>query len=472
VSLPVVAPNDGVRSRRWDAVILGSGISALVTAARLGMAGQRVLVVEEEATRTSFAGLREPFFLAGARDTGILHLCLRELTLSLIDRRRIEEEEISLQLVGRNLRPDLGAAELTVEELVAWGICKPDDAHRLVRSLAEASEAERKAMLSSPLVRLGRRMGRTRPGIEGSHRRGLPAEAANADPELSHLLNAQVRALSNLATISPSPEAQARLLGSVLQGGAGFHGGPPWLHEILRRRVESVFGEFRTLSRKFRLVSVMNQPGIAVQGNSEIWVGRMLIIAAPPTALASMLEPKDTPEFLKKQRTTRRRLCVHLRVKRRILPEGMSKRVVLLSEPGPNGEPGSLATISVFMRDDDPKWVDLVVRSIASEGLEPAEQERRLVERTLELMPFHATQHADHHPDQVERIAVKQPRWDDDNWLEDPAHGACWPGELDLRVSTKPPIYMLDRSWVGGLGVEGDLLLGLRAGEILHKELG
>ncbi|MBW2387335.1 MAG: hypothetical protein JRG89_02765 [Deltaproteobacteria bacterium] len=464
MSLPVVAPNDGVRSRRWDAVILGSGISALVTAARLGMAGQRVLIVEEEATRTCFAGLREPFFLAGARNSGILQLCLRELTLSLIDRRRIEEEEISLQLVGRDLRPDVGRAELTAEELVAWGVCKPDPAHRLVRSLAEASEAERKAMLSSPLVRLGRRMGRSRPGVEGSHRRGLPAEAANANPELARLLNAQVRALSNLATATPGPEAQARLLGSLLEGGAGFQGGPPWLHEILRRRVESVFGEFRTLSRKFRLVSVMNQPGIAVQGSSEIWAGRMLIIAAPPTALASILEPKDTPDFLKKQRKSRQRLCVHLRVRRRVLPEGMSKRVVLLNEPGSTGEPGALATLSVFMRDNDPKWVDLVIRSIALEGLEPAEQEQRLVERVLALMPFHE--------DQVERIAIKQPRWDDDNCLEDPAHGACWPGELDLRATAKLPIYMLDRSWVGGLGLEGDLLLGLRAGEILQKELG
>jgi hypothetical protein len=459
-----VAPSDGLRSRRWDAVILGSGISALVTAARLGMAGQRVLVVEEEATRTSFAGLREPFFLAGARDSGILHLGLRELTLSLIDRRRIEEEEISLQLVGRDLRPDIGSAELTAEELVAWGVCKPDDAHRLVRSLGEASEAERKAMLASPLVRLGRRMGRNRPGTHGSHRRGLPAEAAGAGPDLARLLDAQVRALSNLATTTPGPEAQARLLGSLLKGGAGFQGGPPWLHEILRRRVESVFGEFRTLSRKFRLVSVMNQPGIAVQGNSEIWVGRMLIIAAPPTALASILEPKDTPDFLKPKRKTRRRLCVHLRVRREILPEGMSKRVVLLSEPGPTGEPGALATLSVFPRDNDPKWVDLVVRSIALEGLEPAVQEQRLVERVLALMPFHA--------DQIERIAIKRPLWDDDNWLEDPVHGACWPGELDLRVSTKLPIYMLDRSWVAGLGLEGDLLLGLRAGELLQKELG
>lgn len=459
----MVAQTDGVRSRRWDAVILGSGISALITAARLGMAGQRVLVVEEGNARALHPAIREPFFLAGARDHGMLDLCMRELMLSLIDRRRIEEEEISLQLVGRDLRADIGGAELTAEELVAWGICKPDIAHTLVRSLGEASEAERQAMLASPLVRLGRRVGLGRAGAEGSHRRGMPAEATGADPRLAELLAAQVRALSNLATAQPGPESQARLLGSVYKGGAGFSSGPPWLHGILRRRVEAVFGEFRTLSRKFRLVSVMDQPGIAVHGSSEIWVGRILVVGAPSSALANMLEPQDRPQFLKTERTTRRRLCVHLRTKSSILPEGMSKRVVLLNETSATGSPQGVATLSVFAREDDPKMVDLIVRSVATQSVDHAEQEQRLVDRTLALIPFHG--------DQVERVPVKQPVWDDDHLLEDPRRGACWPGELELRVTAKLPVYSLDRSFVAGLGLEGDLLLGLRAGELLQKEL-
>ncbi|MCP4038501.1 MAG: hypothetical protein GY733_16290 [bacterium] len=463
MSLPVVSQGDGVRSRRWDAVILGSGVSALVLASRLGMAGQRVLIVEEESTRTGFPGLREPFYLAGAREGGILEHTLRELTLSLIDRRRIEDQEISYQLVGENLRADIGGAELSAEELVAWGVCKPDPARQLVRSLLEASEAERKTMLSSPLVRIGRRVGRPRTGIEGSHRRGLPAEAATAAPELTGLLDAQVRALSNLGFATPGPESQARLLGGALKGGAGFAGGPPWLHEILRRRVESVFGEFRTLARKFRLVSVVNQPGISVQGNSEIWAGRMLIVAAPSTALANLLEPGDTPEFLKHKRQVRRRLNVHLRAHNRVLPEGMATRVVLLDESGSSPDADRIATLNVFRRNDDPNWVDLVIRGMAVDGAEQAEQEQHLVDRALALMPFHK--------DQVERIPVKIPRWDDDHLLEDPPGGASWPGEMDLRVSAKLPIYLLDRAQVGGLGVEGDLLLGLRAGEALQKEL-
>jgi len=424
------------------------------------MAGQRVLIVEEEAASSGFPGLREPFFLAGARGGGILEHGLRELTLSLIDRRRIEDEELSYQLVDDNLRADVGSAEVSAEELVAWGVCKPDIAHALVRGLVEASEAERKAMLANPLVRIGRRKGRGRIGGEGSHRRGLPAEAANAEAQVARLLQAQLRALSNLGTSAPGPEAQARLLGSALKGGAGFPGGPPWLHEILRRRVESVFGEFRTLSRDFRLVSVMNQPGICVQGSSEIWVGRMLIIAAPTSALARRLGPENTPGFLDPKRKGRRRINVHLRVRRRVLPEGMAKRVVLLE---PTNRPGPIATLNLFARDDDQKWVDLVVRGMEIEGIDNEEQEQQLVDRALALMPFHG--------EQVERIPVKIPRWDDDHWLEDPQGSACWPGEMDLRLSAKLPVFQLDRAWVAGLGLEGDLLLGLRAGEQLHKAL-
>ncbi len=462
MSFPVVSQSEGARARRWDAVIVGSNIPALVLAARLGMAGNRVLVVEEETARTSFAGLREPFYLAGARGGGVLEHSLKELTLSLIDRRRIEDEEVSYQLVAEQLRADIGRAELTAEELVAWSLCKPDTAHALVRTVHEASEVERKIMLATPLVRVGRRMGRARTGAEGNHRRGLPAEAAHAEADLARVLAAQVRALSNLATAPPGPEAQARLLGSALCGGVGFPEGGPWLHEMLRRRVESVFGEFRTLSRKFRLVSVMNQPGVSVAGSNEIWAGRLLVVAAPTTALAGVLEPKDTPEFLKHPRTARRRINVHLRVHRDVLPEGMAKRVILLPDD-PASDVEHVATLSVFARENDPKHRDVVLRGMAREGVEPEAVASELRDRALGLMPFHH--------DKIEDIPVKVPRWDDDHLLEDPLRGACWPGEIDLRASAKLPVHLLDRAFVGGLGLEGDLLLGLRGGEILRREL-
>ena len=465
MALPAVAPGDQTRARRWDAVILGSGISALVCAARLGMAGQRVLVVEEEAASSGFPGLREPFFLAGARDSGLLDHTMRELTLSLIERRRIVPQELSYQVLGPELRLDVGAPDLSAGELVAWGLCKPELAHSLTRALNESSEAERKAMLTASLVRLGRRVGRGRSGAAGSHRRGLPAEVASPDPRLAPILAAQVRALSNLASALPGPECQARLLGSALAGGAGFASGPPWLHGMLRRRVEAVFGEFRTLGRRFRLVSVLNQPGIQVQGGRELWVGRALILAAPPTAIASQIDDKDLPSFLPIERPTKRRVAVHLRAERSILPEALSARSIWIEDPSALDAARSAFTLSILPRENDPKRVDLLARGVPAEGQSDADCEAQMTRKILALLPFSEGK--------IEQRAIQRPAWDCEDWLEDPVRAtAGWPSDLDLRLHAKPPVYLLDRAWVAGLGAEGDLLLGLRAGDALATELG
>ena len=64
------------------------------------------------------------------------------------------------------------------------------------------------------------------------------------------------------------------------------------------------------------------------------------------------------------------------------------------------------------------------------------------------------------------------PRWDsDDGWLEDPVGAGSWPGEVDLRLESRPPIYCLDRAGAAGLGLEGDLLLGWRGGDAIAAEI-
>ena len=114
--LRAISGDQGLRARRWDVIVLGSGLAALVAAARLGIAGQKVLVVEEAGVRGAFPGLREPFFLAGARDGGMLEACLRSLKLPLIDRRRIHAERLSYQVVGPDLRFDVGEAPITAQD--------------------------------------------------------------------------------------------------------------------------------------------------------------------------------------------------------------------------------------------------------------------------------------------------------------------------------------------------------------------
>jgi hypothetical protein len=461
--LEPVAGAERLRARRWDAIILGSGVCGLVAAARLGAAGHRVLVVEEDAARALPPCLREPFLLSGARDGGVLDACLRQLNIPLIDQRRIASERLAYQVISPKLRLDVGGPGLTRDELVSWGLCEPEEASSVTRSLVEATEAERKVMLASPLVRIGRRLSLARSGTQGSHVRGLPAEAAAASPELRAVLDAQVEALSNLATASATPEARARLLGVPLAGGAGFGDAPPWLLGLLRKRVEAVYGEFRSVAGRLDLVAVDQQPGIAVEKTGELWVGRALVLACATSALAGALAGERIPELLDTDRTRRRRIALQLRIHRDWVPRGMSARAVLLGDPDADGLAGRIATLTAFAPMAGDESVDLVVRMRVAddESIDAAEDE--LHARVAALMPFAE--------DRLERRPYRRPLWDDDDWLEDPAPGAGWPAEVDLRVSHRPCVYRLDRAEVGGLGLEGDLLLGWRAGDAIAQEL-
>jgi hypothetical protein len=463
-SLPAVTGAERLRARRWDALVLGSNLTALVAAARLGAAGHRVLVIEEDANRALFPGLREPFFLAGARDGGVMDACLRELSIPLIDQRRVGAERLAYQVISDKFRIDVGSPDITREELTGWGLCDPESAAHLVRKLAEATEAERKVMFSSPLVRIGRRLSIARAGTAGSHVRGLPAEAASPGTELGPVLDAQVTAMSNLATAEASPEARARLLGCALAGGAGFGDGPPWLLGLLRRRVEAVYGEFRTLAGGFDLRSVDNQPAVIVENTSELWVGRVLLVAAPPAAVASVLSNRTLPDFLNLKRPRRRRIAIHLRAHRDALPSGMCPRLILMSDAG-RGDPGSrVISVTASAGPSGSDDVELVARMLIDEGEDIGLAEQEIEARFVALCPFSEGK--------IKRRPHRAPIWDDESWLEDPLPGTGWPAEIDLKVSSRPTVYRLDRAEVGGLGLEGDLLLGWRAGDAIAHELG
>ncbi len=483
VEIPLLNSSEAPRARRWDALILGSGIPALVAAARIGGAGQRVLVVEEEAHSVLPPAIREPFFLAGLRDEGVLDACLRALTVPLIDRRRFAAERLAYQIAADPYRIEIGQPVVTADELVTWGLAKPDDAQSLVRHLIESSEIERQLLLQAPFVRVGRRVAGSRgaTGI-GNHKRGLPGDAATATGPLGQVIAAQIRSLSNLGQTSPSPEAQARLLGVGLAGGAGFADAPPWLADLLRKRVTALYGDFRTLSGQFELVSVSGQPGIRVIRTGEIWLGRSLVLASPLSSLSDTLgdDPNRPAPSLLDRRVSRGYRAVFLyRIPTTILPEGMNARVILPGMRSGNTKVDRNAgaeaadptvTVTAFPSQTQIGYVDLVARaSIPTTNREslPAQLSnlgQSITARLQALMPFCG--------DELEQIEVTPPQWDsDDGWLEDPPPGTGWPAEIDLRLSTRPPIYHLDRAAVAGLGLEGDLLLGWRGGDAIAAEL-
>jgi hypothetical protein len=113
-------------------------------------------------------------------------------------------------------------------------------------------------------------------------------------------------------------------------------------------------------------------------------------------------------------------------------------------------------------RHDD--TVDLVASSVvAADESNVAAREAEIEAGVAELMPFAAGA--------LVRQPEPSPRWDSDDFLCDPAASAGWPATSNIRISSRPPTFALDRAAVAGLGFEGDVLLGWRTGDCVAAEL-
>jgi hypothetical protein len=345
----------------------------------------------------------------------------------------------------------------------------------VLRALEGAAEAERLAMLSAPVVRSGRRLirsGRRPDGMaalaDGQRvralppERGLPAEVSAAPEALRRLFDVLCRSLSHAARPPTSPEARARLLGALLAGATTLGGADGWLRGMLRRRLAALFGEFRSLSGPIRLVTVAQQPGIALGNSDEIWAGRAMILNAPRAALAGALA-QDVPDLMRGAPPSRRRVFVRLRGSRRALPEAMSENVIYVRDAAAPFEGANLIAVRAFA-GGAPDEIDLLASAVLPAEAARGEQAAANIEEALrELLPFSESA--------LVREPVPQPHWDTDAVLGDPEPGTGWPAECDIRLSSRPPIYALERTWLGDLGFEGDLLLGWRAGDAIADEL-
>jgi len=463
------------RTRRWDALVLGGALPGLVTAIVLGQRGARVLVLEEESAARGFPGLREPFFLPGSERDSVLGACLRTLGVPLIDQRRVQIDPVGLQLVLPDARLDVGDASLSASEWVSWGLAKPQLARSLARALGAAADAERRALLAAPFVRSSRRLGLGAlrgvpvrkplvplpPEAAAAAARGLPAELAELPPRLAAVLEAQTRGLSRLGGAAPGPEARARLLGAPFEGGATIRG-VPWLREILRQRIQSLYGEFRTLAGPFSLIAPSGQPGVAQPGSEEVWAGRVLVVNAPLATLARVAEQKEILGLLRTPPERHRRRALHLRIPRRAVPEAMAPRLLRIADPDAPLEGANLVALRVFQATGDAETADVVVSAVAmAESADLEALDRALEAVAAELLPFA----------ECARCRAPEPRWDTDDPLPDPMPGAGWPADCDVRASSRQPVYCLERSAVAALGVEGDLLLGWRTGEAILADL-
>ncbi len=451
-----------LRARRWDVVMLGGALPGLAAAIRLAMGGLRVLIIEEESAAKTPDFVREPFFLPGGFGDGIVDACLRSLGIPVIDRRELVASDLAYQVLLPDARVDVGNAHVTAEDLVAWGLAKPDVAPDLLRRLAEAARAEGEALLAADPARAHALRAGKRPVMQVAAR-GLPAGMRELAPPLARFFELQTRGLSNLANATPPPEALARLLGSALLGGtslADSHGG---VRALFRRRLATLHAEFRSLSGAFQFVEVGEHPGVAREQPADVWIGRAVVINAPVAKLAAAQRTwgYEVPRFLDGPAPTARRVTLHLRAIAEAIPEPLAPRALLASDAVPGG-----VALSVLPSPRGARFAELVARAVCADD---AESGPALAVKMREALGALL-------PEGDARITAaalaEPPLWDDEAALLDPDRGASLSALPPLRAGGRRPVFRIPREAGAALGVEGDLLLGCQVGDAIRGELG
>lgn len=453
-----------LRARRWDVLVLGGALGGLAAAVRLGSKGLRVCVVEEDEAARLPNFLREPFFLPGLGGAGPLDRALRELGLPPIERRDLVIDPVAFQVLLPDARVDVGRAELLASELVSWGLAKPEAAEALVAAIAAAGEAAERRIGALEWIRRGGLRGLARPAREPEPMPPLAGVLREPAPALAPLLTAWTRALAGPASAALPPEAFGRVLAAPLAGGACFARPDTGLRTLLQRRIESLHGEFRTLAGPFRLAELGEDPGVARITQADVWLGRALIVNAPGAQLAAALRGfgQEVPRWLEGPAPVAREVRVHARALREAVPEPLARRAVLAGAASGCGSPEWPITLLQEPSTRGPQFVELV----ASASF-PAEHDVAAAEDTIaaglgRLLPFAGSR--------VRRAnALPRPLWDDEG-VRFAAGPGGWPHGLELRASRRV-VYRLAREHVAALGPEGEILLGVRAGDAILADL-
>ncbi len=473
-ALPPIGARETIRVRRWDAVILGGALPGLVAAIRLGMRGNRVLILEEQAAAGVFPGVREPFLMPGNGQDGVLGSCMKELGIPLIDRRNVRSESLAYQVAFPQARVDVGEIDWTADELEAWDILPEGAARSVLTSLRESAEASQATIPTEGPASRGRRMNRAPRSpwvLEGAHARsnrsGNPPDpwqcGAAGTEKLATFFDAQLRTLSNFAEHPPTATVRTRLLGSALGGAAEISGRNRWLRDLLDRRIETLYGEVRRFSGDFRLVSAGNRPAVALEDSADICAGRALLINAPLPMLREVNRGDSIPDLLKGPDASHQRFVLHLRGQRKALPLGMAPRVIRVVDPLKRAEGTNVIGLRVFGDHKDSDTVDIVASATVPIDANQDSVADEIESAVTSLMPLRREGWA--------RVTEPQPRWDRDGLLSDPPGAGNRRIETRLRPAPRSAAYVLDRTRTGALGFEGDLLLGWHVGDTVAADI-
>lgn len=388
----------------FDAVVCGTDLAGLATAALLGRRGMRVLVCGLERVPATFAAggyvlAREPGLLPFP-DAEPVARVLRELNYVQIVRRRAPALQPAFQLVVPQHRLDFGPPDTLARELAREF---PADAATITAALARLQET---SATLEPL--LG--MDLTLPPDGFWERREVARVEGQLPPATTDLLaplppyhpiRAGLTALAALtcgfAPADLNAVVQARAYDLARRGTFRLDGGLAALRALFLDRIGTSSGEVRDKVTPVELVMKRGRvAGLRVRPRDETIGLDHLVWAGPLSGLVQLCGDKASRK-LRDTATAVRAACYRytlcLLVRPEAIPEGMGPRVIAVRDPAQPLIEDNALSITVGAEDPArnqvPVWVDCLVPAAAAGGERYlAVLRARLRERLGRLLPF------------------------------------------------------------------------------------
>lgn len=481
----------------YDVIVLGAQVGGALAAALLAKRGYRVLFVEHDGMGPGYEhdGFLLPYgpsVVPSLRTMPEVDAVLGELGLTTAVQRALRAHTPELQLVLPRHRADLHAdpARRRAELVREWGEALGGPLADALARAAGAAEASNPFFASGPELSpegfLGAWSARR---VVGQHP-GLEAEPPlTGDDEVSRLVQGLLPFLVHLDAPG-SALARARPLAQALSAPQRFPGGREGLRELLCKRLSELGGELLTRETTDSFIAESVQfdggrfSGVKLLRNDTLYRANCLVAATDAGALRRLITEKRSQRALAEQlelsQTRRFLFAVNWVLPPAALPRGMGE-LVLVDTQDP--EVGTLlvqqhAARSVDGKDDPGHvvvsagaFLPASARDLGEEHLAALAQR---VDGHLErLMPFAVRHRVLRSAPYLDASGVRGSRL-----MPHPLYAfeaESFLGITGLRQRTPVKNLLLaGREVLPGLGLEGELLAGLRAarlvGELFKKK--
>jgi phytoene dehydrogenase-like protein len=496
--LPVVARNF------YDVIVIGTQLGPLLTAALLARRGFRVLLIAHDDLPWTYSldeyrFQQEPFMFSGA-DSPAVRRVLSELSLTQDFRRRTAPHDPYFQVVLPRHRIDFtGNAVAFGRELERefHDVRRPIEAFYTVaeRCNQELDKLVGTEKLTLPPETFFERRELASAAVHNPFSRARGPVTLFGDMPPSHpfrlAVMGQVRWASDLDLAEPSSLQVVRLHASWTRGTLAIDGGLEGLKGLVLDRIARHSGDVRhDLSADRILTRRGRVAGVRMTGQEEITGCTFVVLGADAHHIPRLIDEKDLGRAfvarLAQVRPTAVRYTLNLVVESRVMPEGMARNLIYISDPAAplmeenllrieaSGVPsGELRTLCIGALLPVGKAQD---RSYL-EGMRG-----RILARVRWLVPF-LDQHLVAVDSPYDGLPVQDRRRGrevalGDKWIRSPSRMPTIfrvdpPGPLDVtglhhRTGLKN-LVLACRQVVPGLGIEGEFLTALGAARIITK---